>query len=170
MEKVWVEHPSLEDSLHQVTKEKFEKNMGMNGWVLAEAPLPTVRPGEPTRPDPMESRREELAKVNAAPPAPDPNMKRRKQFAEANRQDKIRPSTRAEDLQKSFKASAKKEKAAASKRSEELQAAGKALVDATRDFAAERQRDLADVMASLNPTAPDEPAPKKKPRAKKSSK
>lgn len=169
-EMVWVEHPDLESSLHQVTKEKFEKNMGMNGWVLSEAPLPTPRE-EATRPDPMEKRRKELAKVNAAAPPPDPNVKRRKDLAAANRQDKERPSTRADDLKKSFAASATKEAARTSARAKELQAAGQALVSAGRDFAGERQRELAALNAARNPIAPaEDPVPKKRARAKKSSK
>jgi hypothetical protein len=169
MTMVWVEHPDLEDSLHQVPMERFEKNLGMKGWRISDAPKPSFTAPPEERPDPMEVRRQQLADVPAATDREDPAEIRRKELA------KVKPSTapppasaRAEEMRAAQAAAALTQRPdPAVTRREEL---AKVTVPTPKDLAAVRREEMRanrPLLAENDPTGGEETAPKKPKRAKK---
>ena len=64
--KVWVEHPNVPESLHQVEMERFEGSLGMNGWMIVDPPEEAVTAATSPEFDHAEARRVELAEAMKA--------------------------------------------------------------------------------------------------------
>ena len=166
MEMVWVEHPDLDDSLHQVEKTRYEKSMGMRGWRLADAPPAIPTPAAEVKPDPLEIRRKELAEATAAAAPPDPLEARRKELAKvAAAPTPTDPlAGRRDELQAAQGKLVEAAKDPFEARRKEL---AKQSAPTVRDFAAERR---AEILAARPVPVPAEPAPKQTTKKKSTKK